>query len=190
MATPQSGSLAGAAAGGYGLGLRLLRGGSGMLVGHTGSMPGFLATLMVDRERRTGVVALANGTSGMRNEPLAREMLETLEDLEPTVVPPWVPTIDVPPAVAEVLGVWHWGNTAHAFAWDGRELVVSSLADGAVAYRFAPREDGTFVGTAGYHHGETLRAVRNDDGSLNHLVCATFVYTRVPYDPAAPIPGR
>jgi hypothetical protein len=32
--------------------------------------------------------------------------------------------------------------------------------------------------------------VRNDDGSLNHLVCATFVYTRVPYDPAAPIPGR
>jgi hypothetical protein len=31
--------------------------------------------------------------------------------------------------------------------------------------------------------------VRRDDGSVSHLVCATFVYTRVPYDPDVPIPG-
>jgi hypothetical protein len=31
--------------------------------------------------------------------------------------------------------------------------------------------------------------VRNEDGSVNHLTCATFVYTRSPYDQAAPIPG-
>ena len=53
----------------------------------------------------------------------------------------------------------------------------------------APQPVLLFDRTAGYHHGETLRAVRNDDGSINHLVCATFVYTRVPYDKAAPIPG-
>ncbi|MGZ4442213.1 MAG: DUF7586 domain-containing protein, partial [Nocardioidaceae bacterium] len=57
------------------------------------------------------------------------------------------------------------------------------------AHRFRPSDDGTFVGLSGYHHGETLTVVRNDDGSVNHLVCATFVYTRTPYDPAAPIPG-
>jgi len=32
--------------------------------------------------------------------------------------------------------------------------------------------------------------VRNDDGSVHHLVCETFVYTREPYDPSAPLPGR
>ena len=37
------------------------------------------------------------------------------------------------------------------------------------------------VGTAGYHHGETLHVVRRDDGSIDHLECATFVYTREPY---------
>jgi len=38
-------------------------------------------------------------------------------------------------------------------------------------------------------HGEELRVVRNDDGSINHLDLATFILTRIPYDPAAPIPG-
>jgi CubicO group peptidase (beta-lactamase class C family) len=189
MSTPQSGSLVGAASGGYGLGLRLLRGGSGMLAGHSGSMPGFLAGLFVDRVRRTGVVALTNGTSGLRAEGLPIDLLAKLEESEPTIVAAWRPNTDVPAAVEEVLGVWHWGNTATGFAWSGRELVVSGLGNGGEAYRFVPRDDGTFLGTAGYHHGETLRVVRNDDGSINHLVCATFVYTRVPYDPSAPIPG-
>jgi CubicO group peptidase (beta-lactamase class C family) len=189
MATPQSASRAGAASGGYGLGLRLLYGGSGMLVGHTGSMPGFLATLFVDRERRTGAVALANGTAGMRCEGLAQNLLETLEELEPTVVPEWAPAESVPAQVADVLGVWHWGNTAYSFGWDGRQVVVSALGSGTVSHRFVPRPDGSLVGTVGYHHGERLDVVRNEDGSVNHLRCATFVYTRTPYDPQAPIPG-
>jgi hypothetical protein len=45
------------------------------------------------------------------------------------------------------------------------------------------------VGTRGYHHGERLEVVRAASGSLSHLVCATFVYTRTPYDPAVPVPG-
>ena len=189
MATPQSASRAGAAAGGYGLGLRLLYGGSGTLVGHTGSMPGFLAFLFVDRGRRTGALALANGTTGLRCEGLAVDLLGTLEELEPTLVDPWAPNDSVPAGVADVLGVWHWGNTAFAFAWDGSEVVVSALGNGAATYRFAPDPQGRLVGTVGYHHGERLHVVRNDDGSVNHLRCATFVYTRTPYDPLAPIPG-
>jgi D-alanyl-D-alanine carboxypeptidase len=62
------------------------------------------------------------------------------------------------------------------------------LSSGAESHRFALR-DGLLVGSSGYHHGETVRVVRDDDGSVSHLVCATFVYTRAPYDPDAPIPG-
>ncbi len=188
MCTPQSGSAAGGVAGGYGLGFRLAAGGSGTLVGHTGSMPGFLAGLFADRVRRTAAVVLANGTSGLRAEGLPLDLLATLEELEPTVPDAWTPNDEVPDAVSEVLGVWHWGNTAMAFGWSGEEVVVTSLANGLEHYRFALR-DSVLVGTRGYHHGETPEVVRRDDGSVSHLVCATFVYTREPYDPEAPIPG-
>ncbi len=189
MSTPQSGSYAGALAGAHGLGFQLARGGSGMLFGHTGSMPGFLAGLFVDPVRRTGAVVLANATVGMRCEGLSVDLLETLERTEGTVPEPWRPSRQVPDAVREVLGVWHWGNTAHAFAWDGREVSVTLPGSRVERHRFVPADDGTLVGTRGYHHGERLHVVRNDDGSVNHLVCETFIYTRVPYDPEAPIPG-
>jgi CubicO group peptidase (beta-lactamase class C family) len=189
MATLQSASRVGAATGGYGLGLRLVHGGSGTLVGHTGSMPGFVAGLFVDRVRRTGAVVLANGTVGLRAEGLPLDLLDLLEQMEPALAPSWSPNPDVPAQVAEVLGVWHWGNTAFGFSWDGAEVVVTGIGDRTVAHRFAPRPDGTFVGTVGYHHGEQLEVVRNPDRTVNHLVCATFVYTRAPYDPDAPIPG-
>jgi CubicO group peptidase (beta-lactamase class C family) len=189
MCTPQSGSVAGGLSGGYGLGLRLVAGGSGVLVGHTGSMPGFLAGLFVDRVRRSGAVCLGNGTAGLRCEGLPMDLLGELERSEPTVLPAWTPAPAVPSAVGEVLGVWHWGNTAYAFSYDGAEIVGTSLGSGATLHRFRPCEDGTFVGSSGYHHGEKLRVLRNEDGSVNHLRCATVVYTRSPYDPAAPIPG-
>ncbi len=186
--TPQSGSLAGSATGGYGLALRILAGPQGALVGHTGSMPGFLATLFVDRARHTGVFALANGTSGMATEPLARAMLDTLEACEPTVPTAWQPAADVPAEVAEVLGVWHWGNTAYGFAWDGHEVVATHLQSNTISYRFGVIA-GRLVGTSGYHHGEELVSGRRADGSVDHLTCATFVYTRTPYDPEVTIPG-
>ncbi len=189
MRTPQSGSLAGALSGGYGLGLRLVAGGSGVLVGHTGSMPGFLAGLFVDPARHTGAVVLANGTSGLRCEGLPVDLLACLEELEPSITPAWVPVETVPEQVAEILGVWYWGNTGYQFLWDGVEVSARLLASGDTSYRFRPRQDGTFLGTTGYHHGETLHVVRGADGTPNHLECATFVYTRTPYDPGAPIPG-
>ena len=189
MTIPQSGSLAGGMSGGHGLGLRLAAGGSGTVVGHTGSMPGFLAGFFVDRVRRTAAVCLANGASGLRAEGLPLDMLTTLEELEPTIPDAWTPNEDVPQSVAEILGVWHWGNTAYGFSYQGGQVVVAQLGSALTSHSFRPLEDGTFAGTAGYHHGEMLDVVRNQDGSINHLSCATFVYTRTPYDPDAPIPG-
>jgi D-alanyl-D-alanine carboxypeptidase len=171
---------------GEGLGFQLMRGGSGMLIGHTGSMPGFLAACFTDRARRTGAVVLANATTGVLPGVLARDLLERLEDCEPTLAPPWVPTSAVPDVVADALGVWHWGNTAYVAALHGQDLTMSR--DGVVMHRFEVRGERV-VGTVGYHAGETLHVVRRDDGSVSHLECATFVYTRTPYDPAAPIPG-
>jgi len=188
MATLQSATRTGAAGGGYGLGLRLVHGDAGTLVGHTGSMPGYLAFCFADRSRRTAAVGLANGTAGLRCEGLPVELLSTLEECEPTLPEPWRPTRAVPGRVSDVLGVWYWGNTAFGFSWNGHEVVATGLASGLENYRFVLGGD-RLVGTSGYHHGERLEAVRNDDGSVSHLVCATFVYTRTPYDPAAPIPG-
>jgi CubicO group peptidase (beta-lactamase class C family) len=170
----------------YGLGFQLYAGGSGMLVGHGGSMPGFLAICLVDRERRTGCVAFANATTGLAPADLARALLDQLEQDEPTLPTPWQPTPRVPPELAEALGVWHWGNTAFVFGLEGGELVA--LKDGQEKWRFGVR-DGRVVGTGGYQAGEELRVVRRPDGSVSHLDAATFVLTREPYDPEAPIPG-
>ena len=188
MSTPQSATRAAAMASAHGLGFQISRGGSGLLFGHTGSMPGFLAGLCVDPARRTGAVVMANATSGLRCGPMPVELLEAVEECEGTVPRPWTPAPDVPPLVQEILGLWHWGNTAYAFSWNGTEVVVTGLGRGARAHQFALR-DGVLVGTLGYHHGERLDVVRRGDGSISHLVCETFVYTRIPYDPAAPIPG-
>jgi CubicO group peptidase (beta-lactamase class C family) len=189
MCTPQSASRASALANAHGLGVQLARGGSGMVVGHTGSMPGFLAGCFADPLRRTAAVVFANATVGMRCQGLAVDLLETLEQTEGSFPLTWVPSVEVPDVVRDVLGIWHWGNTAFAFSWDGREVIVSNPARGAESHRFKPQGDGTLLGSRGYHHGERLHVVRQEDGSPHYLLCETFVYTREPYDPSVPIPG-
>jgi hypothetical protein len=149
-------------------------------------MPGFLAACLVDRTRGTGAVLLSNATAGLAPGGLARDLLEELDSAEPTLPRAWRPTLTVPAEVADALGVWHWGNTPFALTLDDGVLVLGRGDD--VWCRFELRE-GEVVGTTGYLAGETLDVVRRDDGSVSHLVCATFVLTRTPYDPAAPIPG-
>jgi CubicO group peptidase (beta-lactamase class C family) len=188
MATPQVGSLADGLGSGYGLGLRLIPGGSGVRVGHTGSMPGFQAGLFVDRLRRTGAVVLSNSTAGLRPERLAGHLLDVVEAAEPTVVDPWRPTQHLPRQVGEVLGLWFWGNTALEATWDGTSLRLAPPDRSSEGSTFCVR-DGALVGESGYHHGEELVPVRGEDGSVGHLTCSTFVLTRTPYDPSAPIPG-
>ena len=184
---PQSGAPEDGLAAAHGLGFQILRGGSGTLPGHTGSMPGFLATVLVDRKRRTGGVVLANATTGYSPAAIVIELLEELERSEPTLEGPWLPSAGVPGELSGVPGVWHWGNTPFVFAMEGTELVARR--NGTEAYRFRVGADGRVVGTSGYHAGEELHVVRREDGSISHLDVATFIYTRVPYDPAAPIPG-
>ncbi len=187
MCTPQSGTAAGGLSSAYGLGVRLFPGGSGTLVGHTGSMPGFQAVLLVDRPRRAGGVALANSTTGARLSTTVLRLLDQLHAEEPAVPDPWRPSTEVPAVVREVVGTWHWGNTPLDLVWHG-DVLVSRHRTGEVHGTWRV-EDGRVIGVTGHHHGEPLDVVRRDDGSVSHLVVSTFVLTRVPYDPSAPIPG-
>lgn len=174
---------------GFGLGLSLGRSRGRLMVGHGGSMPGFSCGVLADVDRRVGAVVLTNGAYGLGG--LTQQVLETVLDREPHVAPEWVPgTLPVPGVVREVVGTWHWGHAPAVLRWDRGLLRLAPPSGPGRVMAFAPTDDpDAFVGTAGYLTGETLRVVRRADGAVSHLECATFVYTRTPYDPQAPIPG-
>ena len=165
----------------YGLGVQVLRVDGRTLVGHGGSMPGFLAGVFVDRDELTGAVSLANTTSGV--DAVCFGLLEDLRRAEPRIVAPWTPSPS--PVPLDLLGVWFWGPSPYALRSIGGGLLHLGPLPGRLgrASRFARQDDGRWVGLDGYFAGETLRIA--DD----HLNLDTFVFTRTPYDPAAPVPG-
>ncbi|WP_211265390.1 serine hydrolase domain-containing protein [Actinacidiphila oryziradicis] len=172
----------------YGLGLQLLRTGGRTLAGHTGSMPGFVGALWVSVADGVGAVALANSTSG--TGPVAADLLKLVAEREPRIPEPWRPLSDPDPALLALTGPWYWGPTALALRLrEGRALELGPIAGSGRASRFRPEPDGTWTGLDGYYAGETLRAVRGPDGAVSHLDLGSFVLTRAPYDPAAPVPG-
>ena len=174
---------------GYGLGLMLGVHPGGRQVGHDGSMPGFLASLRVDPDSGIGAVVLANATTGIAPAELAISLIDGDPDGDDTPVDPWRPTVAVPEGVRGVPGVWFWGNTAYDVRWHNDELQLRLMGRGsAVSERFALRDD-VLVGVDGYHRGERLVVHRTPSGSIGHLECATFVYTRTPYDPDVRVPG-
>jgi CubicO group peptidase (beta-lactamase class C family) len=165
----------------YGLGVQVLRVDGRTLVGHGGSMPGFLAGVFVDREEQTGAVSLANTTSGL--DAVVFGLLDDLRAAEPRIVEPWQSAPS--PVPLDRLGVWFWGPSPYALRSVGGGLLHLGPLPGRVgrASRFASRDDGTWVGLDGYFAGETLRIAED------HLNLDTFVFTRTPYDPDAPVPG-
>nr|WP_055501755.1 serine hydrolase domain-containing protein [Nonomuraea pusilla] len=167
---------------GYGLGLQLAREGGRRLSGHTGSMPGFLATVWADPAERLGVLFMANTTSGMSGG-LLTDLLDILDEHEPRLPEEWEP-VAADPGLLALTGLWYWGPKAYALrVLPGRCLSLTPVVGGGRASRFVPQDDGTWLGLDGYYAGETLRAA--DD----HLDLNTFIFTRTPYDPAAPVPG-
>ncbi|MFD3402493.1 serine hydrolase domain-containing protein [Kribbella sp. NPDC058693] len=158
----------------YGLGLRLIADDPHLLIGHTGSMPGFLAGLFVDRVRRIGAVTLGNATYG-RVASLAPDLVRILAAYEPPIAQEWVPE----PTLAQgtdLLGHWYWGNTPLTISVSAGILQLS----GGLTTRLSPLGPDVYQGRDGYLAGEKLRVVRDGD-SISHLDIATFVLTRTPY---------
>lgn len=166
---------------GYGLGVQVLRAGDATLVGHGGSMPGFLAGLWADRAEGTAAIALGNTTTGL-DGGLPAGLLADVREREPRVLAPWTPSPS--PVPLEELGPYYWGPSPYVLrAVAGGLLHLGGLGRPGRASRFRPGPDGTWVGLEGYWAGETLRFA---DGHVN---LASFIFTRTPYDPAAPVPG-
>ncbi len=175
---------------GYGLGLQVAKTDSRLIFGHTGSLPGFVAGLWFSEDDDIAVVALANATSGLPAAYVAAELLTIVADAEPRIPEPWRPLPEVDDELLALTGVWHWGTSTFTLRLTpGRGLVLKPLDGNGRGTAFEARPDGTWTGLSDYYAGETLRVVRKDDGSVDHLDLGSFAFTREPYEAGADVPG-
>lgn len=175
--------------GAHGLGLQVWNDDGVRSIGHGGSMPGFLAIVAIAQATGDATIAMANTTAGMRPS-LVDDLEQIFTEGEPRPVAEWAPA--PPPAdTLDALGPWFWGPSPYTLrAVGSSELALESNPPGARSSRFQLREDGSWAGLDGYFTGETLRILRNPEtGAPVALDIASFIYSRTPYDPQAPVPG-
>ena len=162
-------------------------------VGHTGSMPASWPGCSSTRVRVPARWCWPTAPPGCAARGSPVDLLDTLEEREPHAAA----GRGRPSArrarrrSRELLGVWHWGNTAYAFAWDGREVVgvrrsvrrrrgapVRAADDGTLRRhpRLPPRRDAATSYAATTAASATWCARRSSTPAT-------------PYDPTAPIPG-
>jgi CubicO group peptidase (beta-lactamase class C family) len=168
---------------GHGLGPELMRVGERVYVGHGGSMPGYVAHLVVHRPSRTGVIAFANsyGLRGTSVRALSLQVLTTVLDAEPALPPPWRPAPPPDGEAAELCGRWWWMGGEFEVTADGTDLVMrpAHSAD-RPPWRFVREAPDRWRGTAGMNAGEVLAVLRDPDGVVARLDIATFVFGRDP----------
>ncbi|OIK05797.1 serine hydrolase domain-containing protein [Streptomyces monashensis] len=174
----------------YGLGMQLQSRDGRLLVGHSGSLPGFLANLTIGVEDDVAAVVLANCTSGPLLGAVGADLVRIVAEAEPRIPEPWRPLREVDQAILDLAGQWYWGTYAYGLrvTADGR-LALGPLTGNGRRARFRSNGDGTWTGLEGYFAGELLRPMRRPDGSVSHLDLGSFVFTRQPYDTEAPVPG-
>jgi hypothetical protein len=154
-------------------------------------MPGFLATLCVSPADGVGGIALANATSGPDIAGIAVDLVTIVADHEPRFPARWTPLPEVDQALLTLTGLWYWGPRPYVLRLlAGRDLELAPAAGRGRASRFRAEPDGTWTGLDGYYTGETLRLVRRADGTVGHLDLGSFVFTREPYAPEAPLAAR
>jgi CubicO group peptidase (beta-lactamase class C family) len=192
MKTPAAPQEAADVADGYAycLGLEIRHQDGRTLLGHSGSLPGFLACLTVSAEDDLAAVVLANCTSGPLLFTVAADLVRIVAEAEPRIPEPWRPMPEADVAVLELAGQWYWGTHAFALRLTADGLVsLEPLSGKGRRSRFRSNDDGTWTGLEGYYAGELLKAVRRPDGTVDHLDLGSFVFTRQPYDEGAAVPG-
>ncbi|SEP95569.1 serine hydrolase domain-containing protein [Microlunatus flavus] len=178
-----------AESGGYGLGMQA-SGGPHPLVGHGGSMPGFLAGLDLAVDDGLAFVAFANVTAGPDLGGLIEDLAEVVRTAEPRFPQAWKPLPEADPELLALTGPWYWGATPYAVKLQAdRHLELVTLAARGRESRFGPEGEGTWTGLDGYYRGETLTVVRDAAGAVTHLDLGSFVLTRAPYAPTGVVPG-
>ncbi|KUN81779.1 serine hydrolase domain-containing protein [Streptomyces griseoruber] len=174
----------------YGLGMQIQHRDGRVLVGHSGSVPGFLANLTVAVADDVAAVVLANCTSGPLLGQVGADLVRLVAEAEPRVPEPWRPLREVDRSVLELAGPWYWGTSPSVLRVTADGLVsLGPLSGGGRRSRFRPNGDGTWTGLEGYFAGELLRPVRRPDGTVDHLDLGSFVFTRQPYEEGTAVPG-
>jgi hypothetical protein len=181
---------------GWGLGLMLHRRGERMYVGHDGAMPGFLASMLVHRDSRLGVVVLMNTSRGADPLSLALDLAGQVLEAVPDDPAPWRPGAPVPADVEPLLGPWWTEGMEFVLSWrshpDGSDPDVDGPDGGHVELASSRAPEGTppavlrrdgndrWRVVSGREQGELLRVVRNDAGAVSRLYWATYPMTRAP----------
>ncbi|WP_149179479.1 serine hydrolase domain-containing protein [Streptomyces sp. TRM49041] len=175
---------------GYGLGMQLMRQDGRTLVGHSGSLPGFVAGMWLSVDDDVAAVVLANATSGPQSAVLASDLVRIVAQAEPRMPAPWRPLPAADPSLLALTGPWYWGTYAYALrVIEDGGVELQPLRGAGRGSRFRARPDGTWVGLDAYYDGEVLRVVRREDGTVSHLDLGSFVFTREPYEPGDAVPG-
>lgn len=174
----------------HGLGLEVKRQDGRLLVGHTGSIPGFVAGLWASESEDLAGVALANVTSGTSAGTIAADLVRIVAEHEPRFPAPWRPFTDADPSLLALTGPWYWGTRSLAVHLRaGGELELREPATASAPTRLRPEADGSWTCLDGYYAGEPLRVGHAADGSVTHLDLGGLILTRAPYGPAEAIPG-
>ena len=166
---------------GYGLGLGLYRDGDRILAGHTGSMPGFIAQLLFSATEKVVVAELTNESEANLGE-LGVELLGTTVEEWPVAPETWQAGEPPPDDVVPLLGIWFMEAARVVFRW--REGKLEARFDGIPDWQpssvYERETDDRWRTVSGPEHGEALRIVRADDGSVAQLVWAGYPVTREP----------
>jgi CubicO group peptidase (beta-lactamase class C family) len=166
---------------GYGLGLVLTRDGDRILAGHSGSMPGFIAQLLFSAKEKAAAVALTNESEADISE-LGVALLSTTVEEWPVVPETWRIGEPPPDDVVPLLGIWFMEAARVVFRW--REGKLEARFDGIPDWRpssvYEQEADDRWRTVSGPEHGEALRVVRAEDGSVERMVWAGYPVTREP----------
>jgi CubicO group peptidase (beta-lactamase class C family) len=144
---------------GWGLGLGLINQSGRIFGGHTGSMPGFLAALFLNRQTKTGAAVLTNAGTRALPAEIALELAEATIELWPPEIDPWRPESPPPPEIEAILGRWWSEGYEHVFSWEGGKL-TARMAGAPKRIKptvFEPLPDGGFRAVEGRESGERLR---------------------------------
>jgi CubicO group peptidase (beta-lactamase class C family) len=166
---------------GYGLGLGLRRDGDRILVGHSGSMPGFIARFYLSPAERVGVAALTNESEATL-DPLALDLIRGVLEEWPVAPQPWRAGEPPPSDVEPLLGAWFMEASRVVFRWrDGRfEARFDDDREWQPSSVFERKSDDRWRTVSGPEQGEELRIERDADGSVSRLVWSGYPVTREP----------
>ena len=160
---------------GYGLGLQLFRDGERIVVGHTGSMPGFIAFMGIAPADKVGCAVLTNSSSA-RTAQLALQLIGETVDRWPVPPEPWRVEEPPPADVEPLLGIWYMEGDQVVFRWrEGKlEAQFTDAPDWSPPAVFDRDAEGRWRIVSGWEQGEVLRI------EPERLVLAGYPVTREP----------